>query len=132
MSALLELAAHCEAAEGGDTVLDKAIAQALGWRLVVQQHDDGVSDYDWKSPEGAVCPWYPSFTRSIGAALTLKEGIGVLITLSEIKGDGMPHCVIGNPATAELFEAVAATPALAICAAALRARDTIAKQGGQP
>lgn len=80
-------------------------------------------DPDWEQ-------WAKGYNRNfdllrddayIDAAMMLKDGVAVLITLSEIKGDGMPHCVLGNPETSALFGAVAETPALALAAAALRA-----------
>lgn len=116
MSDLLKLAERCEAATGPDRELDEDIERATGRYAAFSYYtlgDDCQPDY------------VPTrFTASLDAAATLMDGAGVLITLSEIKGDGMPLCVIGNPGTAELFEAVANTMPLALCAAALRARTS--------
>jgi hypothetical protein len=138
---LLELAERCEAAEGADRELAKDIFRAIfpdkvpakivtagyGWR-----EDEGgwwlATGGDARTPPQTISP--PKWLTSLDAALTLKEGSGVLITLSEIKGDGMPYCVIGNPETAELFEATASTPALALVAACLKARATQGENDG--
>jgi hypothetical protein len=64
----------------------------------------------------------PLYTASLDAALSLAAGHAILITLSEIKGDGMPRCVFGKPEDGTLYEAIAATMPLAVCAAAARAR----------
>lgn len=129
---LIELAERCERAEGPDRELDAAVFRALGMPLPTHiatvpiglEYDAAERCFLMPLPMSDMRVRYehPEYTASIDAALTLKGEIGVLITLSEIKGDGMPMCIIGNPATAELFEASAATPALALVAAALRAR----------
>lgn len=112
---LLELADAVERASGPDQRLDCLIENAAG--LAKFERDPrvgfGDADYNRVSPK--------PFTASLDAAMTLVEGHAVLITLSEIKGDGMPHCVLGNTGTSELFEAVADTMPLALTAAALRA-----------
>lgn len=112
---LVKLAERCEAASGADRELDREIAVAVGhpW--------DYAADWGSRGHERPVA--FP-YTASIDAAMTLIKDCDVLITLSEIKGDGMPYCVIGNPCTAETFSAVADTMPLAICASALRARAT--------
>jgi hypothetical protein len=103
---LLELAARCEAATGSDRELDFEILCVVDPRAI----------------RTGPLPGDRKYTASIDAAMTLKDDVHVLITLSEIKGDGMPNCIIGNSGTCELFEAVAETPALALTAASLRAR----------
>lgn len=55
------------------------------------------------------------------AAMILMCNKVVLISLSEVKGDGMPLAIVGNPGTSELFECVADTMALALAAACCRA-----------
>jgi len=135
---LLELAARCEKAEGPDRRLDAGLHQARGYTLRDGKPNERYAKTRrWVSPEGIDCGWLegtnreypPRYTASVDAALTLVAGTGVLITLSEIKGDGMPMCVVGNPETAELFEAVANTMPLALVAAALRSHAAQDKVG---
>lgn len=120
--ALLALADRCEKATGPKRILDALIE----WPEVfeparISPDVAGQISVYWNDDRFCRSGRVPLYTRSLDAAMTLKDGVGVLIALSEIKGDGMPHCVIGNPETARLFSGVAATPALALCAAALRA-----------
>ena len=116
---LLALAARCEAADCGDALIDKAIAEALGWRLVVQTHDDDLEDFDWQAPNGSLQPWPPFYSRSLDAAMTLAAG------REAWKLEHWRDLITGR----DIFEAwaayaprvSAASPALAMCAAALRA-----------
>lgn len=65
----------------------------------------------------------PAYTASLDAAMTLVDRYGVLLHLSDIKADGLPMCIIGDSATAREFKGIGtANLALALCAAALRAR----------
>jgi hypothetical protein len=102
---LLELAGRCERATGPDRELDTEIGKA------VEAEPFAICDY------GNV-PVFASFTASLDAAMTLvpeglKWGIGN-------PQDGYSYATMGN-----LPRAVrAATPALALCAASLRARAT--------
>lgn len=110
MTDLLDLAARCEAATGADKHLDKAIKDAV--------IGDG---------------WVPKYTASLDAAMTLVPkgwGCGVsTISSADIlrashhtaqafvagptKADGLP--------SSDYAHAEAASPALALCAAALKA-----------
>lgn len=130
MRNLLELADAVEAASGADQELDCRIAVAVnagsleGARKEMSQDVAVVAAgyvQHWFSGRKSLQP-ARHYTSSLDAAMTLVADHAVLITLSEIKGDGMPHCVLGNPGTSELFEAVADTMPLALTAAALRAR----------
>lgn len=121
--AMEALAARVEALTGPDRDIDREIAPLVGIRIKDEGHPLGICYYD---ANGHGVP-LPAFTRSIDAAMTLKGDSAVLITLSEINGDGMPYCVLGNPGNCALFEAVADTPVLALCAAGVRAR---AQDGG--
>ncbi len=116
------LARRCEEAVSPDRELDVEIALALDWH---GKQWGSIRKFHLLN-DLAACARFgdmPAYTASLDAAMELKGESAVLITLSEIKGDGMPHCVLGNPATSELFRAVAATPALALVAASLRARS---------
>jgi hypothetical protein len=97
MTSLLELADRCEDATGPDGSLDKEIAKA--------RYGDGI-----RPPKVA-------FTASLDAAMALvPESIELTLDISKPRS------------TAQLFgsdplsSATGATPALALCAAALRAR----------
>lgn len=109
MTALLDLAARVEAAEGGDDALDLAIAEwCFGAGAVA-----GVN-YDpqlWLlRNEG--------FSGSLDAALTLvPEGWRWFVNWK------CARCwTVVDDRVVEVEDATAATPALALCAAALRAR----------
>jgi hypothetical protein len=115
---MLALAERAEKAEGPDREFDRLIAFVVGHKhgRIGEWANSHNGDYVVIEECAA------AYTASIDAALTLKGDTAVLITLSEIKGDGMPLCILGNPETSELFEAVASTPALALVAAICRAR----------
>jgi hypothetical protein len=114
-STLLALADRCEKADGPDRELDYAILIALGysWRRMAWGGDD--KDI-WKGSS--------LFTASLDAAVTLvPEGWGWAVSTT---GAGLP-CAYGHPpgnglAVAWIDDTPAATPALAMCAFALRAR----------
>ena len=106
MSALLELAERCEAATGPDTELDRCLFAVL--RGVERDRVTGPMDF-------------PA-TASIDAALTLvPEGASYdLRTAQTAPGAlAMIHPTRMRPTVTVRGN----TPALAICAAALRARD---------
>ena len=64
--------------------------------------------------------WLP-YTTSLDAAVTLTDWL--LISLSDIAADGMIQCELGEPGRNLVGVSVGAkTRALALCAAALRAR----------
>lgn len=119
MSGLLELAARCEAAEGPDRELEHAIADAV---------------------IGPVKPPYRrgfcfSYTASVDAAMMLVPEGWHLFSLGETR------FMLGGPWLAQLDDwqeiparhhATAATPALALCAAALKARSAAASAAPTP
>lgn len=146
MGDLLELAARCEQATGPDHMLDAEIAiAALGWREIPSP------DGDWRSfesPAGAraniqrkdgvpVFDYGPLafFTTSLDAAMTLlpEAEAGYSATFWRVGNDGeggdpsdfKAEVLCCSQLTSRQSKAVAATPALAICAAALRARHAI-------
>jgi hypothetical protein len=131
VSALLELAGRCERAEGADRVLDGHIhATVFGWEMLWNEKLE-LFQY-WKDERWIGLGSIPAYTASLDAALTLvPEGWAVerwqiwpgepsSLDLLETKrtGDQWVRCDgwLGK------VEAVAATPALALAAAALRAR----------
>jgi len=115
---LLRLADEVAAATGPDTVLDAAI-----WVHLPEQ-----AAHAWKhggdkfkhARQIAGCAFVPLYTASIDAAMTLvpAHDVGWRMDWS-----GRRAIVrIGFGGFPETIEAWAATPALALCAAALRAR----------
>jgi hypothetical protein len=135
MSQLLELAERCEQATRPDRELDGAIALALGWTFQKMKGDalqkmKGDAQAYWREP--GVTDFYmrsklPAYTASIDAAMTLVPK-GKYWTCSY--GRLSTHEVMGaarivEPLTIDFIaESEAATPALALCAASLRARAT--------
>lgn len=119
---LLTLAERCEQAAGPDREFDVAIARALGWKPLYRD------DYSKWWPPAAVedsrarkrsilhhpTQPLPAFTASLDAAVTLvPEGCGWM--------------VMKNVAKVARWPKRGATPALALCAAALRARAAMAE-----
>ena len=96
-----ELIARIEAASGGSRELD--------WEIHLRDGLDGVGAY------GA----HPYYTSSIDAALTLVPD-GFDWTLGHTNGGLTIHAEVGG--RGDEYLRFGATPALALCAAALRAR----------
>jgi hypothetical protein len=124
MSKLEELALRCEQATGPDRELDVAIARSLGV-TVWKRNDEDTGNYETT---------YWKYTASLDAAIALLDGHGVLMHLSDIGADGLPYARVGCPnlddvpicsgiasCTLTTTSNVAGL-ALALCAAALRAR----------
>jgi hypothetical protein len=121
---LLALAERCEAATGPDRELDGDIFCALGHAPFI---------------EGAYCAYRsPAYTASLDAAMTLvPEGWRWMAGHREfshargyVENGGPAFVGVGtrrNP-NRLWFETTAATPALALTAAALRARAALAKE----
>jgi hypothetical protein len=113
---LLSLAERVERATGADRNLDAMIHARDGL--------EGVGH--WQDA--------PAYTASLDAAMTLLDQYGVLMHLSDIGADGLPLAKVGRPDldNAPIFAGIAscimtdtspvAGLALALCAAALRAR----------
>lgn len=126
---LTELAARLETLTGPSRLVDEEIALADGYRDV---HGDGSlwdrgNDGYWTGNDDratADCPALPAYTASLDAAMTLvPEGwVGSMAwdaeeTIVRLFDDRV------NPVRLPTQEAAAATPALALCAAALRSRQ---------
>lgn len=94
---LIELAERCEKAEGPDRELD----------LCIMRYAENI---------GGAAENAKHYTASIDAALTLvPEGLQFYLS----RGDYATAATVGRE---QEWHATAATPALALCAAALRAR----------
>ena len=123
---LLALAERCEAATGRDRELDDAIATALfedKQRACIKGlTDEAGGMWMFRYPDGSIGSAL-RFTASIDAALTLvPEGFAVLLATSP---NGSVCDVHSKPLGEEgeyPGHSRAATPALALCAASLRAR----------
>jgi hypothetical protein len=109
---LLALAERCEQAAGPDRELDAEIALAIGYTREKKGRERIAW---WRNPKGQQIGydgWHnfpPSFTASLDAAVTLvPEGCGWM--------------VMNNAAKVGRWPSRGATPALALCAAALRAK----------
>lgn len=134
---LTELAERCEKAEGPDRELEYAIWDALNPPRIV----DAELPRDFGRLPGVKEPerYAPDYTSSLDEALTLvpegwawnlanhdtallgagdpKKAFGACLAAPEMKGGPEPWTE-----DRDVFNSDAATPALALCAAALRAR----------
>jgi hypothetical protein len=130
MTDLIALADRCEAAEGADRDLDEAIALALGWSSVPNPTFAGGLVGRWLLPDGSMTGQIdalPKFTASLDAAMTLvPEGQASAVGTMAFRNDPRkPWACIWSEQGEPLWRADAATPALALCAAALRARASM-------
>lgn len=113
---LLALAERTERAEGADRELDVAIHQTLGRPVLWAIDDDGC--------EYQALVSVPLYTASLDAALSLvPEGRIVRLLMDP---DGRSAAYVNHPGQIA-DRRLAATPALALVAAALRARAEEAK-----
>lgn len=136
-----------ERADGPDRGLDRAIAKMIGWhrvepRFTRSKHGAWISPDDWIGENSNGSPILdglrrttmyrevPSYTASIDTAMTLvPEGL-----MWSVQTDfGLPGrarlwgSVLPSQAAARSWNTDGATPAIALCIAALRARS----QGGE-
>lgn len=118
-----KLAGKVEALAGPDRDVDALIAPLQGLRIVEEGHPLGRCCYD----ENGILVVFPSYTRSLDAAMSLLDP-SWFFHLSrfspECDGRGQAH-VYPNRGLGDDYESEAATPALALTAAALRARAPI-------
>lgn len=118
MSAREELEALADRVEmlaGPDREVDGLIAAALGLPHGPSSGWNNSENGDYWTVEECA----PSYTASIDDAMTLVPE-GYDWSVSSEQGRGIAYCVQGP--SAFLPDCVAATPALALCAAALRAK----------
>lgn len=132
---LIELAERVEKVSGPDRDVEEDIARALGWSPVPNPTHAGGLVGRWYDSNGKMSGMEgpPLFTRSLDAAMTLVPE-GCLATVrhlwggSERCGYAIVHtyCDDAEECDGKLhlddYVSLAATPALALCAAALRAR----------
>lgn len=121
---LIALAARVEQAQGPDRELDAAIATMLGWTEV---HGSVLRpDFRGGRPPGVIDWWdiVPIYTASLDAALTLVPEGYVWTLHGEPGGAGLAGVQPdrGDGDGCDYSDVNAATPVLALTAAALRAR----------
>lgn len=121
-----DLAARCETAEGPDRALDAAIARAIRWDQdeTGEWHAAGVFFNDGTIRRTSYAVDLPAFTASVDCALTLvSDGMWWLIGKGRTRPDEPLYGVQILDGERVVAEAeTEASAALAICAAALRAR----------
>lgn len=111
MSEILKLAERCEAASGANYALEREIAEAVG-------HPSAKASGFQMQYEGVRLP---SYTASLDAAMTLvPEGCDVTLDVEKGRGGAI---VFDDLGVEGIGRSSAATPALALCAASLRARS---------
>lgn len=139
MTGLSELAARVEAAEGSDRELDARIWCALH---SCAPGPIDASGFSFTNDEGVGPCWQQriDYTASLDAAMTLvPEGCLAMVSHLWDGNHRAGHAVVNSYALngeepdgkmwTDAFTAVAHTPALALCSAALRAH---AAQGARP
>jgi hypothetical protein len=118
MSDLSALAYRVEGLDGVDHEVDRLIADAIGWQQIIT-NERGEQAFRFLR----------RYTGSLDAAMTLVPGgFQFEVTTTGYK-PGATVC--GDSLTGVHEGSYAATPALALTAAALRAREDIAKIGGE-
>lgn len=134
MSGLLKLAERCEAATGPSLALDRDIALLIytGARLV-PGNDSRVSVWDGN---GRTQLTVKPYTASLDVAMTLVPD-GAPWSLNDPANADGSRSVFGYASRCHAFVVggpnphdYGATPALALCAAALRARDALTNSEG--
>jgi hypothetical protein len=113
---LIELAGRCEKATGPDRELDAKIAPLTGLRFVDEGHPLGRCCYD---EHGHRVP-LPAYTASLDAAMSLVGDAWWFVERTP--------CADGYDAEVAEEKSRGATPALALTAAALKARIAMEKE----
>lgn len=106
-----------ERAKAGDESLSREIADIVGTAVKRRTFNGGMDADEWD--------WFPPYTSSIDAALSLvMDGWSWSVAVSENKLH--PVVMLGRsyPTNAQVAQE-AATPALAICIAALKSRSSL-------
>jgi hypothetical protein len=115
---IASLADMIEKLTGPDREVDEEISLAFGCFPYSEDRSGNLSGID--------CPAY---TASLDAAMSLMPEEWLLVTLSEIAGEGMCYARLGNPFHSLDSEATGNTLVLALTAACIRALATL--QGGE-
>ena len=135
----MKLSDRVEQLDGPCRVVDAEVLCALGTHVLEKRGRDrkawwylvGGADYDRLDPDGYRSQWngVPAYTASLDAAMSLVPEGWTYVSL-EVCAKGKPtqHCrasverLVGPDEIDERVAGYAPTPALALCAAALRAR----------
>jgi hypothetical protein len=130
---LIELAERCEAASGPDRDLADDILRACGFVQMEKRRTNGGYQQKWKMPDGRHQQISFDPTKSLDAAMTLVPENCLFIARTLWDGpivagyasvsrysDDADEC--DGKRYRDDYPECAATPALALCAAALRAR----------
>lgn len=119
MGRLVEVIRSLETATEGSRVLDRQLAELIGWKRVVREDTDeagrSVTRGVWYEPNTAKPGTIPNYTGDIDAAQSLV----FLVAPGNTGGCGWES----GRASAKVdgsFTAQAKTPALALCSAAMR------------
>lgn len=141
MSSLLEVAERCEKATEGDRDLDIDILRALSGKHWLWHPGAGKIVVTWPqygcgAPGNPICS-LEEFTTSIDDAMTLIPE-GMALRKEWLPAGSWPaRCYIHKDQSMPLhdadfsFRSLGETEALAVCAAALRARHSLAVVGGE-
>ncbi len=109
----MTLISRLEQAEAGSRELSCTLAKEIGWKTQA-----GELGADTSSPWA----WWPNFTESIDAAMSLKpDGHAAAVGTMFGNCSRKPWACIWTPEGEPKFHAEAATPALALCVASLKA-----------
>lgn len=121
---LPEIIAALEAADGPDWDLNAGIARALGWELIEVSHTAGRTGA-WKKPNGELMYAAPFFTASLDAALTLvpDDANWGVSTPRQPNMSGKRYWASLHGYGGKPTGTYGATPAIALCIAALKARS---------
>jgi hypothetical protein len=120
MTSLLKLSERCETSNGPDRKLDADIAMACGLAPVGAEHEGNCPGW-LRSPHVAFgVVRSAEFTASVDAAMALIPDDH---DFSLLRGSGEPSvCKVEHKNCVDGIECSGETPALAVCAAALRVR----------
>jgi hypothetical protein len=127
---LLQLADRCEKATGPDRELDTAIQLGRGYSLRQPEGSSRYATVRWHDERGNCISWLetagdfpPRYTASLDAAMTLVlEGHTWSLFDGGWAGVERRGATLDGDETIATATRCGATPALALCAAALRAR----------
>ena len=124
MPDLNDLIARLEAATGPDRALDAEIAEACGTMphgLTRALSNGEPAEWWW---DGEDCLWPPEFTASVDAAITLAPN-DLMWFLGRLDSSDMRFCATISERGAvgsKTWRGFSASPAIALCVAALNAR----------
>lgn len=118
-----DLIARIESADGPSRELDAEIARSIGWGCVVRDPEAQNKYVCWrKHYRSGEWIMLPRYTSSIDDALTLVPDGHYMHVYTPYGEVSQGYAVVSDRDDGPLFTSIAATPALALAAAALKAR----------